>query len=259
MKNSIIKICTLLFVITILVILIVVSDSIVLNIILCGFGIVFFNSLVQILFQNCKNKTIILIKRSIDNISGFILLGFIYLKSYILGFAIIAFTFIILTSLIALVNKYIIGNIINDRSTIYFSAVLTLIFTSYKSGKLLGIYIRFMGDTKGVISGYSNYKGIDYFTKLNIRKLCYEISIILYIITRMINLSEIDFISEGTSQLISALAAEVFLTFVAIDSYVSIFKNDVIKKNNLECEKIKKIYLEKFNIEADKYKFESDM
>ncbi len=151
------------------------------------------------------------------------------------------------------VDKYIFGGIINYKSIIYLSSLLTFIILSYRGSKILDIFIKLTSDTKGILSGFSNYKAIEYFTKINFRKLCYEISIILYVLTKVINLSEFKFLNKANEQLISSLVAEVFLTFVAIDSYISTFKKDIIERNILEKQRFREEYLEKFNIEYDKY------
>ncbi|MNP78562.1 hypothetical protein D3C76_1762100 [compost metagenome] len=75
----------------------------------------------------------------------------------------------------------------------------------------------------------------------------------MYVLTKVINLSEFKFLNKANEQLISSLVAEVFLTFVAIDSYISTFKKDIIERNILEKQRFREEYLEKFNIEYDKY------
>ncbi|WP_066870389.1 hypothetical protein [Clostridium mediterraneense] len=230
------------------------TDLIIIEIIMSGFLIIVLNALLKILIISNNNKIINFIKSIISNMAGVVALITVYITSYGVGVMMMALIFIILIVLITFINKYITAGIINYKSIIYLSAIITLVTSSYKGGKLLDIYIRLTGDTKGILSGYCNYKGVEYFTKVNIRKLCYEISILLYIITRVISMTEIKAFNGINEQLISSLVAEIFLTFVAIDCYICTFKNNIIEKNTRECEMIKEKYLEKYKVEYNKYK-----
>lgn len=230
------------------------TDILILKAMIYGMVVVSINMILKIVFKNSQNKIIKFIKKVFDKIAGVFLLIIMYIQTYIMGIVMMAFIFITLIGITYISSKYILGGIISYKGSIYLSAVVTLVISSYKGSKLLDLFIRVTGNTKGVLSGYCNYKGIEYFAKLNIRKLCYEISIALYILTKTINLGEISVLSNENVQLISSLVAEVFLTFVAIDCYICTFKNGIINNNMSAYEEIKRSYLEKYNKEYKKYK-----
>ena len=105
------------------------------------------------------------------------------------------------------------------------------------------MFIKINSRTDGILNGYANYKSMNILEKLNLRKLSYEISITLYIITRVINLEEVKFLSTMDMQILSNLIGEIFLTFVAIDCYICTFRKNIIEKNNSKCLEIKEKYM----------------
>ena len=227
-------------------VLINLSEIVVLKIFLSGFVLIILNSVLEMLFDKSDNKFLAFI----DKCAGIFLLGLMKFMSISLVIVAIILIFSVFMIITVLINSFIFRGIITDKASAYLAAVATLVVISYKGTKVLDIYIKIFGKTKGILSGYYNYRGIEYFTKIDIRKLAYEISITLYMLTRVINIASIDMFNY---EIISDLIAEAFLTFVAIDCYICTFRKEIIEDNKQMNEVIKEKYLVKYKEEYDKY------
>lgn len=241
MKEKGFKIIIVVILITFFISLLIVSNTFLERIILIGALIVFVNICINLIVPKPKNKFIKGIFRILDCISGWIILGLLNVKAYAsIILAIVSIFVMHLIPLIIVFSKAI--SIISYKSCIYIAAISTLVIISYKGYTILDLFIKINSKTDGILNGYANYKSMDILQKINLRKLSYEISITLYIITRVINLEAVKFLATIDMQIVSNLIGEIFLTFVAIDCYICTFKKNIIEKNDIQCLEIKERY-----------------
>ena len=147
---------------------------------------------------------------------------------------------------IYIVTYYVLNiMLIPDLST-YLSLLIVFYIIAYKSYYLMIFSIKLFSRTCGFIFSFVNYKSIDIISNIHLRKWIYLASIILYISSKVILFYKIDISTFKHLYLIINVIGEVILTFLYIDTYISNFKPDILRKNEDKLSNLKYEYFNKF-------------
>lgn len=186
-----------------------------------------FNSMLQKKYSKSNIK----ILKLLDFLVGLPLLILMYLyRLLLIGIPI----FIVYIVTYTILNSILIP----DLST-YLSLLIVFCITAYKSYYLMILSIKVFSNTTGFLHSFINYKSIELMNNLNLRKWIYCASIFLYISSRIILFYDIDISHFKQLHLLINVIGEVILTFLYIDTYISNFKPNILRKNEEQLSNLK--------------------